>query len=354
MGIRNKLFLSVFVSLAMIVGLSVVSLLEIRRVNDHFDKMIALPIPSILRLSAMTEVFLLGIDEAHSYRLSGAVESRESYFAHMAEFDRLMGQLKQDVHYGTPNIPSEDAQLIEAISERVSHLNEAIAGDFFRYEYPDGSDRPMEDLFSRDRENVVALLRAYRGLEEEEILAAHGEVSAIVGRTLRIIAVVTILFAVTIVTINGLFVRSIVRPLRSLKEAAERLGKGDTGSRVEVDAQDELGMLARSFNLMAESVLESQEVLEMKIRERTLELEKAKSGLEETVALRTSELEKAKSELEQTVAERTAQIQEKLTELEKTNAIMVGRELKMMDMKQEIEALRTRLGEVGGVEASRL
>jgi nitrate/nitrite-specific signal transduction histidine kinase len=115
-------------------------------------------------------------------------------------------------------------------------------------------------------------------------------------------------------------------------------------SRVETESRDELGMLANSFNLMAENVREAHEALEKKVKERTAELEKSKSGLEEMVILRTAELEKSKSELEQMVLDRTEEIQGKLAELEKVNAVMVGRELKMLELKQEIEALKNKSG----------
>jgi hypothetical protein len=53
--------------------------------------------------------------------------------------------------------------------------------------------------------------------------------------------------------------------------------------------------------------------------------------LENTVAKRTEALEKAKSKLEQ-----------KNQELEKFNAITAGRELKMVELKKEIEQLKSK------------
>jgi methyl-accepting chemotaxis protein len=344
MKIQHKLILSVFVSLIMIFGLSAVSYIEVRKINTTFDELVELPIPSILRLSALTETFLLSIEEAHSYRLYGLSEDKENYYAQTKEFDRLMDELKQDVHYGTPDIPPEDQELIDALSESVSRLRAAIDADFSRYEGMVETDLSAGDPFSQDKEEVVGLLRSYRDLEKEEIQSAHTEVNVIASRTLEIIVIVTGLFVLLTVIINGLFMRSILLPLRLLRDAAERLGKGDMSSRVETESRDELGMLADSFNLMAEHVREAQEILERKVKERTAELEKSKSGLEEMVILRTAELEKSKSELEQTVLDRTEEIQGKLAELEKTNAIMVGRELKMMELKQEIEALKSRSG----------
>ena len=54
--------------------------------------------------------------------------------------------------------------------------------------------------------------------------------------------------------------RSFVRPVFALTAAAERLAEGDLSQRVAVERPDELGRLARSFNLMGES-LQQQERL---------------------------------------------------------------------------------------------
>jgi len=54
--------------------------------------------------------------------------------------------------------------------------------------------------------------------------------------------------------------------------------------------------------------------------------------LEETIR-------KEKEHLEITVAEKTRELEEKISELEKINAIMVGRELKMIELKERIEEL---------------
>lgn len=53
-----------------------------------------------------------------------------------------------------------------------------------------------------------------------------------------------------------------------------------------------------------------------------------------------SELEKYNKGLEITVQARTKELQEKLKELSRLNEVMVGRELKMMELKKEIEKLK--------------
>jgi two-component system sensor histidine kinase BaeS len=51
----------------------------------------------------------------------------------------------------------------------------------------------------------------------------------------------------------------IMRPVKELTRAAEKLGKGDLSQRVQVSGKDELAVLADSFNRMADSLQDSEE-----------------------------------------------------------------------------------------------
>lgn len=48
--------------------------------------------------------------------------------------------------------------------------------------------------------------------------------------------------------------RTITKPLRELSEAADRLGEGDLSQRAKVRGKDEVAVLARKFNVMAENL----------------------------------------------------------------------------------------------------
>ena len=84
--------------------------------------------------------------------------------------------------------------------------------------------------------------------------------------------------------------------------------------------------------------------LEDKIKERTEELEEIKSSLEIRIQARTRELKELTEKLEGQVQGRTKELQDKIIELEKFNRLAVGRELKMIELKEEIVKLNERLG----------
>ncbi|WP_427160072.1 response regulator [Aliinostoc sp. HNIBRCY26] len=74
--------------------------------------------------------------------------------------------------------------------------------------------------------------------------------------------------------------RQITEPIQNISQAAERLTQGDLNQYVPVITQNEVGILAQTFNTMAEQIKLDRENLELRVAERTFELAVAKSQAE--------------------------------------------------------------------------
>jgi two-component system, OmpR family, sensor histidine kinase VicK len=88
--------------------------------------------------------------------------------------------------------------------------------------------------------------------------------------------------------------RKLAGPLRALATGARRIENGDLSQRVSITQLDEVGMLANSFNRMAEALAERDRI----IRENTTELQWLNEQLEKKVAERTTELRMEMGRLE--------------------------------------------------------
>jgi len=102
------------------------------------------------------------------------------------------------------------------------------------------------------------------------------------------------------------------RPLNSLlKTMQDIIQTRDLTRKAAIKSSDEIGILAVTFNRMIDELGKSRQ-----------------------------EIEQYSGELEQKVKGRTEELNQKLTELERVNKLMVGRELKMTELKKEIAKLR--------------
>ncbi len=79
----------------------------------------------------------------------------------------------------------------------------------------------------------------------------------------------------------------LAKPLRNLSRTSEEVRAGDLSARAEVPADnDEIGILAGTFNAMVERIQRSHEGLETEVRTRTAELQKANGALKTEVITR--------------------------------------------------------------------
>jgi len=99
--------------------------------------------------------------------------------------------------------------------------------------------------------------------------------------------------------------KRIIRPLLKLRDAVRHIGGGKLDVKIDISSVNEIGELAEDFNSMA------------------------------------SRLRMYTGELEAEVSERTSELNQKVSELERMNKLMVGRELRMVELKEEIKRLQT-------------
>ncbi len=78
--------------------------------------------------------------------------------------------------------------------------------------------------------------------------------------------------AVVVLIIAFILGQSITRPVIDLVSVATMIAQGDLTKRIETLSKDELGLLAVSFNQMADQLIDANKHLEQKIKEKTEEL----------------------------------------------------------------------------------
>jgi PAS domain S-box-containing protein len=109
--------------------------------------------------------------------------------------------------------------------------------------------------------------------------------------------VFTLVAILIILVMNGL----VVRPVGRLKEAVERVGAGDLSVLVKIDSRDELGDLARTFEKMRASLLDSRKELESKAKQLSRQVVEL-TGTRTAMMNLLGDLSKAKAAVEESMA----------------------------------------------------
>lgn len=113
----------------------------------------------------------------------------------------------------------------------------------------------------------------------------------------------------------SLVATGVTRPVMALTQLADRIGSGDYNldfsSLYNTGVQDEVDKLANAFNQMTKDLKATH-----------------------------TKLESYNKDLESQVAKRTSKIQDQMTEMQRLQKLTIDRELKMVELKKEIERLK--------------
>ena len=137
------------------------------------------------------------------------------------------------------------------------------------------------------------------------------------------ILVLSFVLTILAIALAIVFSRLLTDPLKKLVSGTNEISQGHLDYRIEVDSEDEIGELSKSFNLMADNL--QSELLERKQAQEALQ--NHRDQLEALVKERTFKLEKANQEMAQEVKDRELaekalrESEEKLARAEKMNAL---------------------------------
>lgn len=195
-------------------------------------------------------------DSADSDRQAAAIDmDREA-----AQFERLLADSGGDRENPAAIPGGESLGHLKRMAQRVPRLQSLVGA---MHKHVVGGDQAVALDFLSDEvepfldQELVPFVYAYLGSAEEDLGEELNAVLDRTGTTTRV-ALWTSVIAVLVAGVLGLMVwRSIHVPIQRLHAAAVQLGQGRLETRVEAGGHDELGVLARAFNGMAEQLAAS-------------------------------------------------------------------------------------------------
>ncbi|MEK7103746.1 MAG: HAMP domain-containing protein [Patescibacteria group bacterium] len=159
------------------------------------------------------------------------------------------------------------------------------------------------------RENGTALLFSqlkYSSSVQDSINRTY-VLSSVIG----LLALTSVVFIIIVFILR--FAHRLIAPLRDLTFSAQEIAKGNMNFGIDdhtLEQSSEIGTLAKSFREMTVKLKDSQEKLQIKANES---------------------------------AGRAEELAQKLSEIEKINNLMVDRELRMVELKEETKRLKANM-----------
>ena len=126
----------------------------------------------------------------------------------------------------------------------------------------DGPGEPRLFLIAREFPPELTERAANISSQHENFHSLLGKLKRIKAIYILLLAAVTLLLLFSASWLALYVARGITIPIQALAEATDRVARGDFAHPVEVVAEDELGVLVRSFNQMSAMLAENRERLE--------------------------------------------------------------------------------------------
>lgn len=150
------------------------------------------------------------------------------------------------------------------------------------------------------------------------------------------------LIGIILVFIAYFVIKIYVSPVQKLNQFTREFTKTNEYKELpRIYRDDEIGQLTKSINILVEKIVNVYKDLQHQVEQKTSEIANSNRDLEVKITERTKELQETKKNLEKKVEQRTKDLDSKVNELEQINNMLLDRELKMIELKKELDALKS-------------
>ena len=311
-GIREKLLSGFIIILILFTGTIIFAIRSIHSLYDNVIKTHDHPL-AVTRASTKIEVMVASMHRSmKDVSLSYDKEERGRYIAFVSsdeeealrQFDIVQKQILGDEGQALALNARQIFLKWKPIRQRVIALTEI------------GKQTQAQEITRTEGDTYVEFIQTK--LEKLADYAADkallfNEESARIAVHARTVTISALILSCFLGISAALFLSfSITKRLSTISSAATKMAGGDLKQVLEIRGRDELSQMANNFNSMAGQLSTSYEMLEEKVRERTIDLEKT-----------NKELQRLKGELEKKVSARTNELKEKVQKLNKSQKAML-------------------------------
>jgi signal transduction histidine kinase len=330
--IRTKLLAGYFTFFLLFAAISIFALKAIYDLKENIGKTNDHPLKVSLA-SVQVEVSIMAIHRTmKDVVLSKSKKERESY---LAEIEIFKKDIRSNFEIMRNRILGEEGMSLVLDAQKQYHNWEPIRKNVLALMESGEIERAQKITMGIGKSHVVNLNRKINSIQVYAAGKANDfniKSTEIASNSLTFIIISKIIIAIIGILIVLFPSLSITKRLLILENAARKISEGDLKIKIDIKGNDELNMLANSFNFMSVQLTELYGSQEDKVKDRTQKLEKA-----------NQQLTQMKADLEIKVEERTREINEKVKKLNKSQRAMLYMVEDLNDTSNVLKSTRDEL-----------
>ncbi len=256
MSIRTKLIVG---SILPILGLLVIvadSLVELKTANDNVDRLYADRVVPLQQLKTVADLYAVNVIDAVNKVDNGLIGAEDAYRGVVEAEHQIASSWRE---YRSTSLTAEEARLAEQVEQLFGNANRSISRLKEALQQLNGTSQGQLSEFNgglyasidpvSDKVNELVALQLREADRMRQQMRTDYDEQQLVQ--IGLAAVIVVLLAL----IAWYNYRSIRRPLEHLQGVMNQVANNsDLRLRAEVDSDNELGLMAASFNHMLEQV----------------------------------------------------------------------------------------------------
>ena len=240
-------------SLLFLIVIAVVSISRVNHLNDEIDRMVVDRFPKTVHANdTIIAINTIARQLRNAYIFSG-VESQKAIDV-ILEQRKIISDRFEKLE---KTITSEKGKelLKKAMTARVTYVaSQEKFIDLLRAGKRDEIVALMLGDLRRAQAEYIASVTALIEFQQDLMVKAGKEADKLAGDTTTLLEILAVTAALLTVALGWTITRSVTGPTQKLVDGANRMADGDFNFKLEIDSQDEIGVLARSVRTMQENI----------------------------------------------------------------------------------------------------
>lgn len=260
--ISTRLFTSYVTALASLIIVAYVGLTGLSSVSDNVDTLVNDRIPKTIWANDIIDQLNVNARVMRNVVLTEDSLLIRKELARLPEVAEIISS-RIDSLKRTEQDPKGKELITRLEKIRKEYLE--VRETYLNYVYQGQKEKAIPMLFKDIREVQNAyfdIINSIISFQNESVNQAGIETDQTNSRASLLIFIITGCIAVLVFAAASLITKSITRPIQELNNASRKVAEGELGVNVEINSEDEIGVLAASFNIMSDKITQTMNDLD--------------------------------------------------------------------------------------------